>query len=242
MLYIPPAQLWVGARAVVIDYVHAYLRTLWCQDHDCGTCVTCNQVNEHRFYALRWFTPKGSTYLVEQLDEVLQVTRFSLAHGENFFFVFEIAEALSSVSASRLLKIMEEPPRGYHFILVTELEGAVMPTLISRCVVRTCTALQKSTVQALLTFLLDTHHTRMNDFGKELDRLLITEAETRALLSDLIDFWRVKLQKSIAQENVYERERAEAKLAFLVHVLSKLPMPGSWKLFWRMIFLNIMYQ
>jgi DNA polymerase-3 subunit delta' len=48
-------------------------------------------------------------------------------------FVINEAERLNDESGNCLLKVLEEPPRWTHFVLVTENPSAVLPTIRSRC-------------------------------------------------------------------------------------------------------------
>ena len=43
------------------------------------------------------------------------------------------AEAMAAPAANTLLKTLEEPPHGTHFLLACEDRGALLPTIISRC-------------------------------------------------------------------------------------------------------------
>ena len=46
--------------------------------------------------------------------------------------IIENAEAMQESSRNALLKVLEEPPRGVYFVLITPRRGAVIPTILSR--------------------------------------------------------------------------------------------------------------
>ncbi len=47
--------------------------------------------------------------------------------------LFQDAESLSVQASNLLLKLLEEPPAGVHFILCASSESAILPTIRSRC-------------------------------------------------------------------------------------------------------------
>jgi len=47
-------------------------------------------------------------------------------------FIILIAPRFSAVAQNRLLKILEEPPKNKHFILITESKSSLLPTIKSR--------------------------------------------------------------------------------------------------------------
>jgi DNA polymerase-3 subunit delta' len=68
---------------------------------------------------------------VRELDEFLSITSH---RGGARMVVLAPAEAMNTEAASALLKMLEEPPAGAGFILVSHEIDAVLPTIRSRCV------------------------------------------------------------------------------------------------------------
>jgi DNA polymerase-3 subunit gamma/tau len=52
--------------------------------------------------------------------------------GNRKIILVENADAMQASSRNALLKILEEPPAGVYFLLITTRRGAIMPTILSR--------------------------------------------------------------------------------------------------------------
>lgn len=75
---------------------------------------------------------------VEQLRaEILPLAQFAPFEASASFFIFPQADVsfpeIQPESANALLKTLEEPKRGVHFILVAERADRLLPTIRSRC-------------------------------------------------------------------------------------------------------------
>ena len=231
---VPPAQLWIGHLPIITEQVEKYLQKIWCKTGGCSWCTQCTHIRQRTHHALLWITP-GSIYSTEQIEQVLHKMSFMLDEEEHFFFIFELADRLTTASGSQLLKSIEEPPPGYHFILLTERPDALLPTTISRCHVQTW--YQKGTVPAneLVTLfiapVIDTI-AAMNLIEKnELD-----EKDSLSLI-DLIIEKIFATGKELADTD--HTKKLHKRIAILSRELLRPPMPGSSKLLWKNILLQI---
>ncbi|NLY38833.1 MAG: DNA polymerase III subunit [Firmicutes bacterium] len=96
----------------------------------CLSCLSCRQFqsgNHPRFINLE---PQGRQLKVQQIREVRP--SFYL-EGGNTVCLIQQAEKMTAVACSSLLKILEEPPPGLHFILLSAEPGRLFPTILSRC-------------------------------------------------------------------------------------------------------------
>ncbi|MDD3467111.1 MAG: hypothetical protein PHE67_08195 [Campylobacterales bacterium] len=66
--------------------------------------------------------------LVEDVEELLEAAYLT---GENRLFVLK-SGSYSQVVQNRLLKLLEEPPRGVKFVVMVESKAALLPTVRSR--------------------------------------------------------------------------------------------------------------
>lgn len=116
----------------------------------CNTCASClwySQGNHPDFRLLEpeqdsdeesatsaKKTTKKSQISVVQVRELANFLTLS-SHQSNGLRIVLIhpAEALNAASANGLLKMLEEPPGGVIFILVTHQLNRLLPTIISRC-------------------------------------------------------------------------------------------------------------
>jgi len=103
--------------------------------HPCGNCSVCHQIQNDQ--ALD-FTSIGSADLSQSikildLRSVLE-TQGRSAHGGKFrVFLLPNAERMTIQAANSILKILEEPPRDWIFILTTTDPSLLLPTIVSRC-------------------------------------------------------------------------------------------------------------
>lgn len=75
---------------------------------------------------------KGRQIVKILVSEVLERLFESSFEGGRRVCVILAADKLNPTTANSLLKILEEPPDGVHFILTTERLSSVLPTIISR--------------------------------------------------------------------------------------------------------------
>ena len=79
-------------------------------------------------------TSKKSQISVAQIRQLIDYLSLS-THQNNSkrVIILSPAEALNTASANALLKILEEPPKNTHFLMVTNQPQRLLPTILSRC-------------------------------------------------------------------------------------------------------------
>ena len=88
---------------------------------------------------------------INQLRD-LQNNAFLTAFGAGRqVYIIEQADKMTDAAANCLLKILEEPPRGVVFILVTDNLDGLLPTILSRCQLYRFTSLTVAEVMHILT-------------------------------------------------------------------------------------------
>ena len=76
----------------------------------------------------------GASILAEQADEIIRLASVTPSEGSRKVIVVQEVHLMAPDTAARLLKTVEEPPRGVHFVLVAEQVVDVIVTIASRCV------------------------------------------------------------------------------------------------------------
>lgn len=173
-----------------------------------------------------------STYSRADLDSIFSRIALARDRHEPFFCVITQADKLSDACANSLLKLLEEPPPGWHWILLTERPHALLATITSRCIVTEYKANHDDDggYRELFNFLTQKSVGDMGQFHQLLERAKITDYESRLLLDDIITFWTHESLDNILYVDV---------VTYLHTCLERLPMPGSSKIFWRNVYLNI---
>ncbi len=107
----------------------------------CGECDVCRRAREGSHPDVRTFGPRDEgnrNIQVEFLrNEILPVAQFAPFEAEAAFLIFPEADVsfpeVHPESANALLKTLEEPRPGVHFLLLSERPDRLLPTIRSRC-------------------------------------------------------------------------------------------------------------
>ena len=165
----------------------------------CGQCSACTRIGKlnypEREDADEWnqiiwtdhpdvglvIAPKR-VLRVEQMRQIEKEANFRPFEGKARVFLIDEADKLNDASANALLKVLEEPPRTSHLILITARPAMLLPTILSRC--------QMIRFAPLMPDEIETHLTKTN-VDKKTARLRARAAGGsmgRALAGDLVTF------------------------------------------------------
>lgn len=120
---------------------------------------------------------------VEQMRQIEKEANFRPFEGKARVFLIDEADKLNDASANALLKVLEEPPRTSHLILITARPAMLLPTILSRC--------QMIRFSPLTPDEIETHLTKNNLVDKKTARVRARAAGGsmgRALAGDLVTF------------------------------------------------------
>src|SRR5215218_8999489 len=166
----------------------------------CGQCSACTRIGKlnypEREDADEWnqiiWTDHPDVGLVvaprrvlrvEQMRQIEKEANFRPFEGKARVFLIDEADKLNDASANALLKVLEEPPRTSHLILITARPAMLLPTIRSRC--------QMIRFAPLTPDEIETHLTKSNLVDKQTARLRARAAGGsmgRALAGDLVTF------------------------------------------------------
>lgn len=118
----------------------------------CGTCRSCQQVISGSHGGVEWIEPAQDTTTIKiatarELANRLQRAPFV---GTRHVVIFDPAEALGEPSYNALLKSLEEPRPGVHFVMLATGLDALLPTILSRCLALRVGRLESRTVREIL--------------------------------------------------------------------------------------------
>ncbi|MCX5922666.1 MAG: hypothetical protein NTX86_05070 [Candidatus Dependentiae bacterium] len=234
----PPAQLWIGSHDFLVEHTELYLQKFFCAQQGCQYCTACTQIRDRQHHAVRWVKPEKN-YTLDELSIIFNTIAYALNPDEHFFFVLQKADFLTLTCANSLLKSLEEPPAGYHFILLAERQEPILPTIRSRCIVHSFNTSAFNRTSALFDFFTTTKAHNPSIFLAALEQSKITERDSIELLDALFAHW-----LAICRSAVIENEQMVVKESY--NVITKIqqaitmpPMPGSSKIFWKNLFLQI---
>ncbi len=231
------AYICVGPQSETVAHVTDTIKQHLCEQQGCNTCNTCRNITQHQHHAVMWLYPEKQ-YLREQFNELFTKLSFALDYNDQFFFVIQKADFLTPACANSLLKSLEEPPPGYYFFLTAERLHNIIPTIRSRCIAQSVKQTsQTATQQVLFDFFTSTVFHDPIIFLKELENSKINERESIELLDTLLVHWMQAFKKTVDHNK--EHEIAHAVIAVLRQAYEQPPMPGSSKVFWKDLYLQM---
>jgi DNA polymerase-3 subunit delta' len=99
----------------------------------CGACDSCHAWEQQAHPDYHFLEPEGSSLKIEQIRQWQPFFSYRPQLGRRQVFFLSAPELLTEPAANSLLKILEEPLPQTVFLLATEDERALLPTLTSRC-------------------------------------------------------------------------------------------------------------
>lgn len=104
-------------------------------DAPCGLCGACTQVRAQTHADCLWVSPEqiGGQIKIDQIRSVIHFMQQTAKQGGARIVIIEPVEAMNEAAQNALLKTLEEPGRGAHFILISNYAQGVLPTITSRC-------------------------------------------------------------------------------------------------------------
>lgn len=232
-------QLWLGHHPDLLERAQAFLQNALCPKNNCGICLNCQNIRQQQHHAIMWLTPEKN-YTVAQMQPIFEAISLQLAPDEQFFFVIEHADALTPACANSLLKVMEEPPTGYHFLLLAERQDDILPTIRSRAVVSsfyTHDAIPDE--HPLLAYFNGIKPYSPREFLQDLDKSFVSERESVDLVDHLFAYWMRALKGGLQNNNPKTINHATKMVTLFGNALLSPPMPGSAKLYWKNLFLQM---
>jgi DNA polymerase III delta prime subunit len=105
----------------------------------CGQCASCVRALHGNWVDFTEVLPEGGedgssgTLKVDQFREIKQKLGFGAHQGAYRVVLIPNADRMTVQAANSVLKLLEEPPRGWIFFLTASDPTLVLPTILSRC-------------------------------------------------------------------------------------------------------------
>lgn len=232
----PPAQLWIGNPHELEQKALQFLQKRWCITA-CGVCINCSALAKKQHQGLLWIKPEKN-YTLETIAPIFETICFARSADEPFFFVLSDSDMLSNLCANSLLKSIEEPPVGYHFILLAQRKEMILPTIRSRCHI---TEYHQSALLSHDSFLFSHFASGPQleplPFLQQLEKSGVSELESSTIMEAVLSYWIDVYSAAVQTNQETKMVHAEKKIALFKQTIELLPMPGSSKIFWKNLFL-----
>ncbi len=107
-----------------------------CPDNGCGRCLICRNTLKGIYPDVLIVEPEGSVLRIEEIKKLQRFMGLSSYNKGKKICIIKECELMNAEAANRLLKTLEDPPDNDSvFILLTEEISAMLPTVVSRCLV-----------------------------------------------------------------------------------------------------------
>ncbi len=136
---VPHAMIFSGPEGVGKGLTaERFAKALLCRGEGtvpCGECGPCMRIKSGVFPDLITLgIQEGRTkILIEQIREIEEILVYRPFYGKSRVVVIDPADMMSDGASAAILKTLEEPPKGTHFILITSRAFRLPATIISRC-------------------------------------------------------------------------------------------------------------
>ena len=114
------------------EYLKEFVKLIMCDDGACGKCRNCKLIDGEVHSDVMFFPREGETLSVSDINTLVEESYYKPIEGEKKVFVISSAHLLNTQSQNKLLKTLEEPPKGVYIILGAINEFALLPTIKSR--------------------------------------------------------------------------------------------------------------
>lgn len=117
----------------------------------CGCCSSCIAFTRQSHAGLFSIMPDRGSIKIDQIRALSREAGLGSPSGQARVCIIYDAEKMTLQAANSLLKLLEEPPREFYFILVASAAHALPGTIISRCLTVKFLPLIPSVVTRILT-------------------------------------------------------------------------------------------
>jgi len=104
-----------------------------CANGGCGKCLCCDKIAREIHPDVFQVAPEGNFITIEQIREIKREANLKPFEANFKVYIIDEVEKMTMEAANALLKILEEPPSGVIFILITSNLEGVISTIVSRC-------------------------------------------------------------------------------------------------------------
>ena len=103
----------------------------------CGRCINCLKARSDSHPDIKIFEPdpKTNNFKVETVREIRSDAYIVANEADRKVYILKDAQNMLVPAQNALLKVLEEPPEGVCFLLLTDDKNVFLQTVLSRCAV-----------------------------------------------------------------------------------------------------------
>lgn len=116
----------------LIEYLKIFSALAVCDQPDpCGECRNCKLIKE-KMHPDVFFYPKEESVTAEQVTSLIEESFIRPIESDKKIFVINNAQTMNASAQNKLLKTLEEPPKGVHIFIGATSEFPLLSTVKSR--------------------------------------------------------------------------------------------------------------
>ncbi len=127
----------------------------------CGSCTSCRRIASGTHAGVEWLVPEepGGRVKIEAARTLAHRLEMAPFEGNHHLVVFDPAEAIGEGGFNAMLKTIEEPRPGVHFVMIVTGLDVLLPTILSRCLTVRVGRLEDDDVAAIVKAQVETAET-----------------------------------------------------------------------------------
>lgn len=99
----------------------------------CDCCPACKRCLNDSHPDVHFVSPEKNSIKVDQIRELIDTLSLAAYEGGKKIAIIDRADSMNESAQNALLKTLENPQGDTLFFLLTEAPGALLPTIVSRC-------------------------------------------------------------------------------------------------------------
>ena len=112
-----------------------FARAVLCEGENkpCDLCPACKKCLNGSHPDVHVVAPEKNTIKVDQIRDLIETLSLASYEGGKKIAIIQRADCMNESAQNALLKTLENPTGDTLFFLLTEAPGALLPTIVSRC-------------------------------------------------------------------------------------------------------------
>lgn len=102
-------------------------------DLACDKCVQCKKIEHHNHADVLTFPVEKTVIATEEMLQIIDSVFTMPFESDKKIYILNNAGSINAIAQNKLLKTLEEPPKGVYFILNVKNQANILPTIKSRC-------------------------------------------------------------------------------------------------------------
>ncbi len=120
-------------KSQLTEYLKLFAKLMVCEEgYPCDNCRACKLIDQNAYPDLSIYPINGETVVVDDINSLISESYVKPLEGDKKVFIISNAQTMNLPSQNKLLKTLEEPPRGVHILIGATSEYPLLSTVKSR--------------------------------------------------------------------------------------------------------------